>query len=410
MNNEFIEILGQIEKEKGIPREKLLINLEEALMSAHKKKFGSSHNVRVTIDPESGKIKIISIREVIENNARQGLEMSLEEATKIKPDCKIGDKIEIEVPLEEFGHIATQVAKQVITQRIREAEREVIYQDFKPRERTLMTGEIRHKDYKENYLIDLGKVEAVLPVKEQVKNEKYRQSDRMKLYVVEVKKTPKGPSIIVSRTHPELLRKLFELEVPEVQEKIVEIKGIVREPGVRAKVAVYSNNEKVDPLGACVGMKGVRIQVIAKELGLEKIDLVRWSDDPATYILNALSPAKSEEILLDKENKRATILLEDEQLKLAIGKQGQNVRLASRLTGWQIDLRKREEVVQSLVSISGVGETLAKNLMEAGFRRIEDIIRASDEDLSKVKGIGEKKAVKLREAAREALKNLKAKK
>jgi len=410
VNKEFTEILGQVEKEKGIPREKLLANLQEALISAHKKKFGFSHNVRVTIDPDSGETKVISLREIVENAPRPGLEISLEEAKKINPKYKIGEKVDIEIPLKEFGHIATQVAKQVITQRIREEEREFIYQDLKPRERTVVTGEVRHKDYQNNFLIDFGKIEATLPVKEQVKNEKYRQSDRVKLYVVEVKKTSKGPFVIVSRTHPELIRKLFELEVPEILEGIVEIKGIVREPGVRAKVAIYSNNEKVDPLGACVGMKGVRIQAIARELGLEKIDLVRWSDDIGTYILNALSPAKSKEILLDKEHKRATILLEDEQLKLAIGKQGQNVRLASRLTGWQIDLRKREEIVQNLTSISGVGETMARNLMESGFRRIEDIIRASDEDLLKVKGIGESKAVKLRLAAREALKTAKTKK
>jgi len=195
--------------------------------------------------------------------------------------------------------------------------------------------------------------------------------------------------------------------VPEIHEGIVEIKGIVREPGVRAKVAVYSNNEKIDPLGACVGMKGIRIQAIARELGSEKIDLVRLSDDPATYILNALSPAKSQDILLDKDNKRSTILLEDEQLKLAIGKKGQNVRLASRLTGWQIDLRKREEIVQNLTSISGVGEKLARNLIESGFRRIEDIARASNENLMKVEGIGRTKAEKLRLAAREVLKNVK---
>lgn len=404
MSEEFMEILGQIEKEKGIPHERLLKNLEEAVLAAYKKNFGSSQNVKVTINPDTGKIKIVSLKEIIENAPASNLEITLGEARKINPQCKIGEKLEVEVPLGEFGRIATQVAKQVIIQRIREDERESIYQTFKPKEKTIITGEIRHKDYMDNFLVDLGGIEAILPLKEQVKSEKYRQGDRLKLYIVEVKKTPKGPSIIVSRTHPELLRRLFELEVPEVHDGLIEIKGIVREPGVRAKVAVYSKNEKIDPLGTCVGMRGTRIQSITRELGPEKIDLVRWNEDHATYILNALSPAKSQEILLDKENKRATILLDDEQLKLAIGKHGQNVRLASRLTGWQIDLRKREEVIENLTLISGVGKSIAKDLMEAGFRRIQDVAKVSEEELLKVKGIGKKKAEKILASAKEVLK------
>jgi len=407
-DKEFMEILEEIEREKKIPREKMLANLEEAILSAYKKNFGSSQNVKVSIDNVSGKIRIVSTRTVVEKAPRPGLEIALSEAQKIKADCRVGDKIDVDVPLEDFGRISAQVAKQVVTQRIRETEREIIYQDFKPKERTVMTGEIRHRDSRNNFLVDLGGVEAILPVNEQIKGEHLRPGDRVKVYVVEVKKTSKEPVITVSRTHPELLRKLFELEVPEITEGIVEIKGIVREAGTRAKVAVYSNNEKVDPLGACVGMKGVRIQAINRELGPEKIDLIRWSDDIGTYILNALSPAKSQEIYLDREKKRATIILEDEQLRLAIGKQGQNVRLASRLTGWQIDLRKKEEIISALTTIAGVGETTASVLMEAGFRRIEDIAAASVEKLSEVKGIGEKKAEKLIEAARRSLQIAKA--
>jgi len=409
MEKDFLEILDQIEKEKGIPRERLLTNIEEALMSAYKKKFGSSHNVKINIDPKSGKIKVISTKDVVQEVVRASQEISLKDAKKIKSSNKLADKLDIEVPLGDFGHIAMQVAKQVIMQRIREEERDIVYRDYKPIERTVVTGEIRNKDFRDNWLVDLGKAEGIIPIDEQIKFEKYQQGDKVKVYVVEVKKTSKGPSIILSRTHPELIKKLFELEVPEIREGIVEIKGIIREPGIRAKVAVFSSNEKVDPLGACVGMKGMRIQAINRELGQEKIDLVRWNEDPANYILNALSPAKAEEILIDPDNKRATILLEDEQLKLAIGKQGQNVRLASRLTGWQIDLRKREEVVQNLTMIEGVGELTAKNLMDSGFRRITDIAQASVEDLAAVKGLGEKKAEKLKASAQEAIKNLKAK-
>ena len=409
MEKDFLEILDQIEKEKGIPRTRLLTNIEEALMSAYKKKFGSSHNVKINIDPKSGKIKVISTKDVVQEVVRASQEISLKDAKKIKSSNKLADKLDIEVPLGDFGHIAMQVAKQVIMQRIREEERDIVYRDYKPIERTVVTGEIRNKDFRDNWLVDLGKAEGIIPIDEQIKFEKYQQGDKVKVYVVEVKKTSKGPSIILSRTHPELIKKLFELEVPEIREGIVEIKGIIREPGIRAKVAVFSSNEKVDPLGACVGMKGMRIQAINRELGQEKIDLVRWNEDPANYILNALSPAKAEEILIDPDNKRATILLEDEQLKLAIGKQGQNVRLASRLTGWQIDLRKREEVVQNLTMIEGVGELTAKNLMDSGFRRITDIAQASVEDLAAVKGLGEKKAEKLKASAQEAIKNLKAK-
>ena len=400
MNKEFLEVLNQIEKEKRIPKERLLANLKEAITSAYKKSFGSSHNAEVDIDSETGKIKITSNQAVVEGPSKPGLEITLADARKIKPGVKAGDKIDVDVPLEDFGRIATQVAKQVIMQRIREEERVLVYQDFKPKEKNLLTGEVRHKDARNNYLLDIGGHEAILPVNEQVKTERLNLRDRVKVFLLEVKRTSKGPVIYVSRTHPELLKRLFELEIPEIHEGVVEIKGIVREPGTRAKVAVFSNNEKVDPLGACVGMKGLRIQAIAREMGVEKIDLVRWNEDIGTYILNSLSPAKSQEIHLDKDNKRATILLEDEQLKLAIGKKGQNVRLASRLTGWQIDLRKREEIVSNLTSLPGVGESTAGALMEAGIRRIEDLAKATPEQLTEVKGLGDKKAENLIDAAK----------
>ena len=402
--SEFTEVLEQIERERGIPREKMIANLEEALVSAYRKNFGSSHNVRVSVDKDDGHITVFSTQIVVEEKEpKPGFEISVKDAKKINRKSKPGDKVEVEMPLGEFGRIAAQVAKQVIMQRMREEERDAIYHDFKPKEKTLITGEIRHKDYRDNFLVDMGKVEAIFPIREQIKGESYRPGDRFKFYVVEVKKTSRGPAITLSRTHPELLRRLLEFEVPEIHEGIVEIKGIVRDPGVRAKIAIFSTDEKVDPLGACVGMKGIRIQAIAKELGNEKIDLIRWSNETETYILNALSPAKAQEIHLDKKSKRATILLEDEQLKLAIGKQGQNVRLASRLTGWQIDLRKKEEIVSNLTTLAGVGESTAKALMDAGFRRIEDIVQATVEQLTAAKGIGEKKAKDLLEAARTSL-------
>jgi len=338
MNIEFIEALDQIEKEKGISKEILLEAIEAALVSAYKKNYGTAQNVKINIDRATGEVKVFSQKTVKEDVKDPLLEISLVEAKKINPLAKLGDIISIEVTPQKFGRIAAQTAKQVVMQRIKEAERNIIYEEFAGRETDLVTGTVQRFD-KKNVIIDLGKTEAILPPNEQIPNETYTQGERIKVYILEVKKTTKGPVITVSRSHPGLVKRLFELEVPEIYEGIVEIKGIAREAGSRTKIAVYSKDENVDPVGACVGPKGVRVQAVVEELKGEKIDIIKWSKNIAEYISNALSPAKVLSVDVDEENKIARVLVPEHQLSLAIGKEGQNARLAAKLTGWKIDIK-----------------------------------------------------------------------
>ncbi|MCG0275034.1 MAG: transcription termination factor NusA [Thermosediminibacteraceae bacterium] len=338
MNIEFIEALDQIEKEKGISKEILLEAIEAALVSAYKKNYGTAQNVKINIDRATGEVKVFSQKTVKEDVKDPLLEISLVEAKKINPLAKLGDIISIEVTPQKFGRIAAQTAKQVVMQRIKEAERNIIYEEFAGRETDLVTGTVQRFD-KKNVIIDLGKTEAILPPNEQIPNETYTQGERIKVYILEVKKTTKGPVITVSRSHPGLVKRLFELEVPEIYEGIVEIKGIAREAGSRTKIAVYSKDENVDPVGACVGPKGARVQAVVEELKGEKIDIIKWSKNIAEYISNALSPAKVLSVDVDEENKIARVLVPEHQLSLAIGKEGQNARLAAKLTGWKIDIK-----------------------------------------------------------------------
>ncbi|TYP54291.1 transcription termination factor NusA [Thermosediminibacter litoriperuensis] len=338
MNIEFIEALDQIEKEKGISKEILLEAIEAALVSAYKKNYGTSQNVKINIDRETGEVKVFSQKTVKEDVKDPLLEISLFDAKKINPLVKIGDIISVEVTPQKFGRIAAQTAKQVVMQRIKEAERNIIYEEFAGRETDLVTGTVQRFD-KKNVIIDLGKTEVILPPNEQIPNETYTPGERIKVYILEVKKTTKGPVIIVSRSHPGLVKRLFELEVPEIYEGIVEIKSIAREAGSRTKVAVYSKDENVDPVGACVGPKGTRVQAVVEELKGEKIDIIKWSKNVAEYISNALSPAKVLSVDVEEDSKIARVLVSDQQLSLAIGKEGQNARLAAKLTGWKIDIK-----------------------------------------------------------------------
>lgn len=374
MNRELIEALEQIAREKHIAKEILIDTIEAALITAYKKNFGSAQNVRVEINTESGAIKVLGRREVVEEVEDKFFEVSLEEAKEIDPSFEIGDFVEEEVTPKDFGRIAAQTAKQVVVQRIREAERSVIFDDFVNRESEIITGSIQRMS-KGTIHINLGRAEAILLPSEQIPHEEYVQAGRIKSYIVEVKKTSKGPQILVSRTHPGLVRRLFELEVPEIHDGVVEIRGISREAGSRTKLAVYSSNENVDPVGACVGQRGVRVQTIVDELHGEKIDIIKWSEDPKEFISNALSPSKVEKVIEKPDEQSALVVVPDYQLSLAIGKEGQNARLAAKLTGWKIDIKSVTQYNESLESgDSEIEATITDN------RESEEVAELSNEE------------------------------
>ncbi|WP_040211738.1 transcription termination factor NusA [Clostridium polynesiense] len=347
MNEEFIGALKEIVKEKGISEDLLFTTIEDALVAAYKKNYANTssaaQNVRVSMNRENGEIHVYAQKTVVDDIIDDVTEISLEKAKDISPKFQLGDIVEIEVTPRAFGRVAAQLAKQVVIQRIKEAERNIIYNEFIEKEFDIIPGIVIRKD-KGNVFVDLGKVEAVLGANEQMPGEEYNFNERLKLYIVEVKNTPKGAQVVVSRTHPGLVKRLFELEVPEIYEGIVEIKSISREAGSRSKIAVHSNDESVDAMGACVGPKGVRVQNIVSELKNEKIDIIKWSKLPEEYIANALSPAKVLDVSIDEENKSARVIVDDSQLSLAIGKEGQNVRLAAKLTGWKIDIKSKTQI------------------------------------------------------------------
>ncbi|MFU8795127.1 MAG: transcription termination factor NusA, partial [Dethiobacteria bacterium] len=359
MNKELFAAIESLEKEKGISKEVLFEALEIALISAYKRNFQSAPAVSVNIDRETGEIKVFSQLKVVENVESDQQEVNLYEARVYDPRCQIGDIVEMDVTPKEFGRIAAQTAKQVVIQRIREAERELIFESFVDRTEEIITGLVRRFEQR-NVIIDLGRTEAILPIDEQIPYERYRQGERVKTFIVDVKKTTKGPQIIVSRTHTGFLKRLFEMEVPEIFEGIVEIKAAAREAGHRSKLAVHSNNNDIDPVGACVGPKGSRVQAISNELKGEKIDIVKWSEESEEYIANALSPAKVASVFLNSENKMATVVVPDSQLSLAIGKEGQNARLAAKITGWKIDISSETQFTEKSLSAIGLSDESAE--------------------------------------------------
>ena len=355
----FLEALKELAREKGVEEEVLFDAIEAALISAYKRNFGSAQNVRVVLDRTTGAYHVYAIKTVVETVEDDVQEISLAQARTIRPDYEVDDVLEIEVTPANFGRIAAQTAKQVVVQRVREAERGIIYEEFMSREGDIITGLVSRVENR-NVFIDLGKTEAVLTPTEQIAGETYEHGDRIKAYIVEVKKTSKGPQIVVSRTHPGLLKRLFELEVPEIQEGIVEIKSVAREPGMRSKIAVYSKDDDVDPVGSCVGHKGMRVQAVVDELGSENIDIVKWNDDSAKFIANALSPAKVVSVAVNEDEKVSRVVVPDYQLSLAIGKEGQNARLAAKLTGWKIDIKSESQAADEVLD-AGMSEVAVES-------------------------------------------------
>ncbi len=380
MNEEFVGALRELVKEKGICEDLIFTTIQDALVAAYKKNYANvntnAQNVKVNIDRETGEIRVYAQKVVVDEVYDDVTEISIEEAKVVSPKYEVDDIVDLEVTPKNFGRVAAQLAKQVVTQRIKEAERNIIYDEYKEQEFDIITGTILRKD-KGMVFVNLGKLEGVIGPNEQIPGEEYKFNEKLKLYIVEVKNGSKGPQIHVSRTHPGLVKRLFELEVPEIFEGVVEVKSISREAGSRSKIAVYSNDEEVDAMGACVGPKGVRVQNIVNELKNEKIDIIKWSKDPAEFIANSLSPAKVLDVEVDEENKTAKVVVDDNQLSLAIGKEGQNVRLAAKLTNWKIDIKSKSQKA----ALDAEEEKLVNTEVEIDTEETTDL---SDLDISTV--------------------------
>ncbi len=405
MVSELKRVIDQVSREKGVDREILIQTLEEAVRAAAKKRLGIEHDLEVNFNDEVGEIEVFEFKDVVDSVTNDSMEISLEEAKSVDPDSAVGDSLGVKMDTDEFGRIAAQSAKQVIMQRLREAERNIVYDDFKDRKGEIIHGIVSRFD-KGAIIANLGRAEAELPVKEQIPKESYKQGDRVRAYILDVRQFSRGPQIILSRTHPNFLGALFENEVPEISEGIVSIIQVSREPGSRAKIAVSSRDSDVDPVGACVGMRGSRVQAVVQELRGEKIDIVPWDSDPAKFICNALAPSEIVRVIVDEENRAMEVVVPDDQLSLAIGKRGQNVRLASKLSGWKLDVasetnynRALKDAYNSLLQLDGVGEATASNLYQEGFRSAEDIAQTEIAELVHIEGIGEEKAKKLIESA-----------
>ncbi len=406
MIQDLKRIIEQVSRDKGIEREVLITTLEEAMRSAARKRFGHDLDLEVAYNEEFGEIEAFQFKEVVAEVTDSLLEISLDEGRKLDPDCEIGDSLGIKLDTDTFGRIAAQSAKQVIIQKMKDAEREMIYEDYKDRTGEVINGIVQRLD-RGGITVNLGRAEAVVPYREQVPRETYRRGDRIRALVLEVNRESRGPQIILSRTHPDFLSNLFTSEVPEIAEGIVTIMAAVREPGSRAKIAVTSKDPDIDPVGACVGMKGSRVQSVVQELRGEKIDIIEYNPDPAKYVVNALAPAVISKVVIDQANRLMEVIVPDDQLSLAIGKRGQNVRLASKLAEWRIDVKSEskyqkslKEGYESLLALPGVGDATADNLYEAGFASAEELAGAQEEELVALPGLSPQKAEKFIEAAK----------
>ena len=399
-------VVEQISREKGINVEVLIKALEEALRSAAKKKFGNKVDIEAQYYEETGEIEVFQFKEVVETLTEPETQISLEEGRELDPDCQVGDSLGTKMDATTFGRIAAQSAKQVIIQKMKDAERDVVYSSFIDRKGDIVNGIVQRVD-RGDIIVNLGHTEGVLPNREQVPRESYRRGDRIRALILDVLHESRGPQILLSRTHPDFLVHLFKTEVPEISEGIVEIKGAAREPGVRAKFAVASNDSDIDPVGACVGMKGSRVQNVVQELRGEKIDIIPWHVDDAKFVCNALAPAEISRVIIDEDNRSMEVIVPDEFLSVAIGKRGQNVRLASKLTGWHLDVNSESSYSEamksgydSLVALPGVGTSMADSLFEKGLYSAAELVKVSVDDLTQIKGIGEEKAAAMIENAR----------
>ncbi|MFH0957791.1 MAG: transcription termination factor NusA [Pseudomonadota bacterium] len=405
-------MIDQVAKEKGISRDTLVEALEAALVSAARKRFGPKVELEAQYSDSTGEIEVFRFRDVVAEVIDPSVEIDLDTArNELDPEAEIGDQLGEKIGAETFGRIAAQTAKQVIIQKVKDAERENIYADYKDRKGDIVTGIVQRFE-KKNTVVNLGRAEAILPVTEQIPKETYRQGDRIRALIIDVKRTQKDPQIVLSRSDPSFLVKLFEQEVPEIAEGIVKIMCAAREPGQRAKIGVRSGDADVDPVGACVGMKGSRVQAVVQELRGEKIDIIPWNDEPARFVCNALQPAQILKVIIDQISGTMEVVVDDDQLSLAIGKKGQNVRLAARLTGWKIDVRsesKEEKITgesfERLIAIEGMDEETATILFDNGYRNPEDIARASLAELTSFMGITNEKALMLQEGANYYLSN-----
>jgi len=412
--SELMMALEQIEKDKGIRKEEILNVIENALVSAYKKHVGKNVNVEASVDPVTGAMSARVIKKVVSDVTNPAMEIRPEEAKKIDPEIKLNEDLRIPLDTQDFARIAAQTAKQVIVQKIRESERETLLEELKAKVGQMISGVV-WRFANRNIIIDMGKSEAILPVSEQVFRERFNLGQHLRAIIIKAERTSRGPSVILSRSHPDLVRKLFEIEVPEIYEKVVTITNIVREPGMRTKVAVVSNNPKVDPVGACVGVKGARVKPIIEELQGERIDLISYSPDVSKYIGSSLSPAKVLGVsILSAEDKKAEVLVGDDMLSLAIGKNGHNVRLAAKLTGWHIDVKsegqKKQEAQQkqaatteSLTQLEGIGPKTADVLTKSGLTDITKLAHMQIDDLTTLQGIGKKTAEKIIESAKRFL-------
>jgi len=407
MQPELSRVIEQVSKEKGIDRTIVVSAIESAMLSAAKKIIGPTIHLEAKFNPDVGEVELFKILTVVEEVTDPETQITQENArANLDPDAEIGDEL-LEKLDQSYGRIAAQAAKQSLIQRLRDAERDIIYNEFKDRKGELTHSGIVQRFEKKNIIVNLGRTDAILPEKEQIPRERYRQGDRIRAYILEVEMTSKGPQIVLSRTHPGFLMKLFEQEVPEVYEGIVEIKGAAREPGGRAKIAVVSNDADVDPVGACVGMKGTRVQSVVQELRGEKIDIVHWTPDPAEFVCRGLAPAKVAKIIMDEDEKSMEVIVPDDQLSLAIGRKGQNVRLASRLTGFKLDVRSESEADEearyaraSLTSVPGIGDVAAELLYQNGFKSAEEVAQSDEPALAEIEGLGPEKVASILKAAR----------
>ncbi len=407
MQPELSRVIEQVSKEKGIDRSIVVNAIESAMLSAAKKLVGPTTQLEAKFNPEIGEVELFKILTVVEQVTDPETQIAVQDARdNLDPEAQVGDDL-LEKLDPQHGRIAAQAAKQSLIQRLRDAERDIIYNEFKDRKGELTHSGIVQRFEKKNIIVNLGRTDAILPEKEQIPRERYRQGDRIRAYILEVEMSSKGPQIILSRTHPGFLMKLFEQEVPEVYEGIVEIKGAAREPGGRAKIAVVSNDPDVDPVGACVGMKGTRVQAVVQELRGEKIDIVHWTPDPAEFVCRALAPAKVAKIIMDEDEHSMEVIVPDDQLSLAIGRKGQNVRLASRLTGFKLDVRSESEADEearqaraSLIAVPGIGDVAAELLYQNGFKSAEEVAQADEQILAEIEGLGPERAASILRAAR----------